>query len=74
MARECPNKKVMIMRDEAVESESEREDEDDMPHLEDASDVEYASGKNLVVQRTLSLQSKNNEHGERRETLFHTHC
>ena len=47
MARECPNKKVMIMRDGAVESDSEREDEDDMPHLEDASDVEYASGENF---------------------------
>ena len=45
-----------------------------MPHLEDTSDVEYASGENLVVQRTLSLQIKNNEHGEQRENLFHTHC
>ena len=28
----------------------------------------------MVVQRILSLQSKNNKHVEQRENLFHTHC
>ncbi|CAD5164438.1 unnamed protein product, partial [Musa acuminata subsp. malaccensis] len=72
VARECPNKRVLIMRDGIVESESEKEDDEDI--LEDTSDVEYAKGENIVVQRILSLQNENDEHGEQRENLFHTHC
>ena len=53
MAQECPNKMVMIIKFGNIESESEREDDDDMPSLKDCSEVEYAKGENLVVQRTL---------------------
>ena len=74
IARECPNKKAMILRDGDIESESEGDSDDDMPSLEDCSDVECAKGDNLVVQRTLSLQNKCDDHGEQRENLFHTHC
>ena len=74
VARECPNRKTMIMRDGDVESECERESDDEIPSLEDCSDVECAKGDNLVVQRTLSLQNKHDDHKEQRENLFHTHC
>ncbi|XP_025012155.2 uncharacterized protein LOC112533908 [Ricinus communis] len=73
IARECPNKKAMILRDGDIESESEGDSDDDMPSLEDCSDVECAKGDNLVVQRTLSLQNKHDVHREQRENLFHTH-
>ena len=74
IARECPNTKTIILRDSDIESESEGENDDDMPSLKDYSDVECAKGDNLVVQRTLSLQNKCDDHGEQRENLFHTHC
>ncbi|XP_048229070.1 uncharacterized protein LOC125369843 [Ricinus communis] len=69
MARDCPNKREMLMRDGDVESESENENGDEIPPLEDVSDIEYARGDALVVQHTLSLQSKNDEFGEQRENL-----
>ena len=74
IASECLNNKAMILRDGDIESESEGDSYDDMPSLEDCSDVECAKGDNLVVQRTLSLQNKCDDHGEQRENLFHTHC
>ena len=74
VARECPNRKTMIMRDGDIESECERESDDEITPLEDCSDVEYAKGDNLVVQKTLSLQNKHDDHKEQREILFHTHC
>ena len=64
----------MIPRDGDIESESEGDSDDDMPSLEDCSDVECAKGDNLVVQRILSLQNKHDVHREQRENLFHTHC
>ena len=64
----------MILKDGDFESESENESDDEIPPLEDCSDVEYAKGDNLVVQRTLSVQNKIEDHGEQRENLFHTHC
>ena len=49
IARECPNRKTMILKDGDFESESEKESDDETPPLEDCSDVEYAKGDNLVV-------------------------
>ena len=64
IARECPNRKTMILKDGGFESESEKESDDETLPLEDCSDVEYAKGDNLVVQRTLSVQNKIADHGE----------
>ena len=42
-ASECANHRVMILRDDGeIVSTSEESDCDDMPPLEDASDLEYA--------------------------------
>ena len=56
-ASECSNHRVMILRDDGeIVSTSEESDCDDMPPLEDASDLEYDVGdKVLVVRRSLSI-------------------
>ncbi|KAL5547343.1 hypothetical protein UlMin_007030 [Ulmus minor] len=49
IASQCPNKRVMIMREDGdVETESESE-EDSMPPLEDASDIEEPVDGELLV-------------------------
>ena len=53
IASQCPNKRVMILKNNEVVTESESDD-DSMPLLEDASDdgIEYAvEGECLVVRR-----------------------
>ena len=60
IASQCPNKRVMILRENGeVESDSEGDIEDDMPPLEDVSDGEYPEvGQALVVRRALNIQVK----------------
>jgi hypothetical protein len=49
-ASECANRLVMILRDdEEIVSTSEESDYDDMPPLEDASDLEYVVGDEVLV-------------------------
>ena len=60
IASQCPNKRLIILRDDGdVETESESYD-DPMPHVEDANDgVEYPiDGKLMVVRCALNLQVK----------------
>ncbi|KAH9744190.1 Endonuclease [Citrus sinensis] len=60
IASQCPNKRVMILRDDGdVETKSESDD-DPMPPLEDANDgVEYlVDGKLMVARRALNMQVK----------------
>lgn len=77
MANQCPNRRVMIMTGHNdVESENEREEEDDdTPPLEDFSDVEMpAKGELMVVRHSLSVQVKEEEHHQQRDNLFHRRC
>ncbi|RVW85617.1 Transposon Ty3-G Gag-Pol polyprotein [Vitis vinifera] len=69
-------------RDEApninkeVETES-KEDDDQMPSLEDACDnnVEYPmESESLMVRRALSAQVKDDDMEQQRENIFHTRC
>ena len=56
-------------------STSKESDCDDMPPLEDASDLEYAVGdKVLVVRRSLSIQTKEDDVEQQRENIFHIRC
>ncbi|KAH9657954.1 hypothetical protein KPL70_023288 [Citrus sinensis] len=73
IASQCPNKRVMILRDD-VETESESDD-DPMPPLEDANDgVEYpVDGKLMVARRALNMQVKENAEVQR-DNIFHTRC
>jgi hypothetical protein len=59
-ASECANHRVMILRDDGeIMFTSKESDCDDMPPLEDASDLEYAIGdKVLVIRRSFSVQTK----------------
>ncbi|KAH9780675.1 hypothetical protein KPL71_008169 [Citrus sinensis] len=75
IASQCPNKRVMILRDDGdVETESESDD-DPMPHLEDANDgVEYlVDGKLMVVTRALNMQVKEDAEVQH-DNIFHTRC
>jgi len=56
-------------------STSEESDCDEMPPLEDASDLEYAaSDKVLVIRRSLSVQTKEDDVEQQRGNIFHTRC
>ena len=57
---ECVNRRVLIPRDdEEIMPTSEESYYNDMPPLEDASDLEHAvSDKVLVIRRSLSVQTK----------------
>ena len=73
-ASKCANQRVMILRDDGeIVSTSEESDCDDMPPLQDASDLEYAVGdKFLVIRRSLSVQTKEDDVEQQRENIFHT--
>ena len=66
----------MILLDNGdIESVSSSDDE--MPPLEDCSDVEIAQpvhGNILVTRRALSIQPKEDDDVEQREHIFHTRC
>ncbi|RDY07039.1 hypothetical protein CR513_08900, partial [Mucuna pruriens] len=76
MASQCPNKREMGMLDNG-EIESESSSNDEMPPLEDCSDVEVAepvNGDILVTRRALSKQPKEDGDMEQREHNCHTRC
>lgn len=75
IASQCPNKRAMIMLENG-EIETEGEDADSMPSLEDASDIEYAAeGETLVIMRSLNANAKEEEGDKvQRENIFHTRC
>ncbi|RDX93163.1 hypothetical protein CR513_24616, partial [Mucuna pruriens] len=76
IASQCPNKRAMIVMDNGeVESESSRDDE--MPPLEDCSDMEVAKpvdGVVLDTRRALSIQPKEDGDVESCEHTSHTRC
>uniref|UniRef100_A0A2N9HBM8 CCHC-type domain-containing protein n=1 Tax=Fagus sylvatica TaxID=28930 RepID=A0A2N9HBM8_FAGSY len=78
IASQCPNRQVMIMRDNGeVMTESEN-DSDGMPELVDASDddgvVYPVTGESLIVRRALNTHIKVDDAEQQRENIFHTRC
>ncbi|XP_031376072.1 uncharacterized protein LOC116191936, partial [Punica granatum] len=76
IASQCPNKRVMLMRDNGdIVTDTEDSDTDDMPPLEDVPEEEYLApdALTLVARRALSLQTKGVEEVQR-ENIFHTRC
>ena len=75
-ASECANRRVMIPRDDGeIVSNNEEFDCDEMPPLEDASDLEYTVGdKVLVIRRLLSVQTKKDDVEQQKKNIFHTRC
>ncbi|KAG2411370.1 hypothetical protein I3760_Q007100 [Carya illinoinensis] len=78
IASQCPNKRVMIMRDNGEVMTASEDDRDEIPELEDASDddgVEYpVTGESLVARCALNTQIKMDEAEQQRENIFHTRC
>ncbi|KAL5820928.1 hypothetical protein ACOSQ3_022810 [Xanthoceras sorbifolium] len=74
IAPQCPNKRVMVLKDDGgIKSEGESDGES-MPPLEDAGDFEYpVGGELLVARRALSAQAKEDDEVQR-ENIFHTRC
>uniref|UniRef100_A0A2N9GGT6 CCHC-type domain-containing protein n=1 Tax=Fagus sylvatica TaxID=28930 RepID=A0A2N9GGT6_FAGSY len=73
---QCPNKRVMIMRDNGnVMTESE-DDSDGVPELVDASDddgvVYPVTGESLIARRALNTHIKMDDAEQQRENIFHT--
>ncbi|XP_016681167.1 uncharacterized protein [Gossypium hirsutum] len=73
IASQCPNRSNMIVR---ANREIELEEENDEEHDETAEEedkLEYAiDGKILVIKRSLSVQSVENE--QQKENIFHKRC
>ncbi|RDY03014.1 hypothetical protein CR513_13455, partial [Mucuna pruriens] len=76
IASQCPNKRLMIMMDNG-EVESESSSDDEMPPLEDCSDmevVEPVDGVVLDTRHALSIQPKEDGCVEPCEHISHTRC
>ena len=78
IASQCPNRWVMIMRDnEEVMTKSE-DDSDGVPELVDASDddgvVYPVTGESLVARRAFNTHIKVDDAEQQRENIFHTRC
>jgi hypothetical protein len=78
IASQCPNMRVMIMRDNGdVMTESE-DDSDGMPELVDASDddgvVYPVTGESLIARHALNTHIKVDDAVQQRENIFHTRC
>ncbi|XP_012439934.1 uncharacterized protein LOC105765404 [Gossypium raimondii] len=73
IASQCPNRSNMIVRANGeIESEEENDEEPDET-AEEEDELECAvDGEILVIKRSLSLQSVENE--QQRENIFHTRC
>ena len=69
-ASQCPNKRVMILRDNG---EIESDDIESMPPMQGVDDEEYVvvQGELLVARRALSMQVKEYDKVQR-ENIFHT--
>jgi hypothetical protein len=78
IASQCPNRRVMIMRDNGEVMTESEDDSDGMPELVDASDddevVYPVTGESLVVRRALNTHIKVDDAEQQRENIFHTRC
>ena len=74
ISSQCPNKRVMVLRDDGEVVTDDESDKESMPPLEDVDEEEFAAqGELLVTRRALSLQAKEDKE-EQRENIFHTRC
>uniref|UniRef100_A0A2N9G1C9 CCHC-type domain-containing protein n=1 Tax=Fagus sylvatica TaxID=28930 RepID=A0A2N9G1C9_FAGSY len=78
IASQCPNRRVMIMRDNGEVMTESEDDSDGMPELVDASDddgvVYPVTGESLVARRALNTHIKVDDTEQQRENIFHTRC
>jgi hypothetical protein len=78
IASQCPNRRVMIMRDNGEVMTESEDDSDGMPELVDASDddevVYPVTGESLVTRHALNTHIKVDDAEQQRENIFHTRC
>lgn len=78
IASQCPNRQVMIMRDNGEVMIKSEDDSDGMPELVDTSDddgvVYPVTGESLVTRRALNTHIKVDDAEQQRENIFHTRC
>uniref|UniRef100_A0A2N9FRJ5 CCHC-type domain-containing protein n=1 Tax=Fagus sylvatica TaxID=28930 RepID=A0A2N9FRJ5_FAGSY len=78
IASQCPNRRVMIMRDNGEVMTESEDDSDGMPELVDASDddgvVYPVTGESLVARHALNTHIKVDDAEQQRENIFHTRC
>uniref|UniRef100_A0A2N9IK70 CCHC-type domain-containing protein n=1 Tax=Fagus sylvatica TaxID=28930 RepID=A0A2N9IK70_FAGSY len=78
IASQCPNRRVMIMRDNGEVMTESKDDSDGMPELVDASDddgmVYPVIGESLVTRRAFNTHIKVDDAEQQRENIFHTRC
>ncbi|XP_040948648.1 uncharacterized protein [Gossypium hirsutum] len=73
IASQFPNRTNMILRANGEIESEEDDDENPDEAAEEEDELEYAvDGEILVIKRSLSLQSVENE--QQRENIFHTRC
>ncbi|XP_016732773.1 uncharacterized protein [Gossypium hirsutum] len=73
IASQCPNQTNMILRANGEIESEEDDDEEPDETTEEEDELEYVvDGEFLVIKRSLSLQSVENE--QQRENIFHTRC
>ena len=71
IASQCPNKRVMVMRDNG---EIETNNESDCISMTSLDDEEYVvQGELMVARRALSVQAKEDDEMQR-DNIFHTRC
>ena len=74
IASQCPNIRVIVMRDNGEIETDNESDCDSMPSLKDADDEEYiVQGELMVARRALSVQVKGDDEVQR-ENIFHIRC
>jgi len=72
---QCPSKRVIVLHDNIVESQSEGDES--MTEFENHSDdgVEYvAEGETLVTRHVVNFQVKEDDMKQQRENIFNTPC
>ena len=75
IASQCPNKCTLITRQDGELDSTDRELEDEMPPLEDASDrsdVYSPKVATLVSRKVLTIQEVSEEGTDQRLNIFHT--
>ncbi|XP_035551062.1 uncharacterized protein LOC118349658, partial [Juglans regia] len=72
IASQCPNRRVMIMRDNGEVMTESEDDSDEVPELDDVSLL--LPGESLVARRALNAHIKVDDAEQQRENIFHTRC
>ena len=77
ISRDCPNKRVMIIKNGQVVTDSEESDQDELVEeeiQENEEELEDGSHLVLVTRRLLKTQVTGNDVDDQRDNLFHTRC